>query len=137
MNRNRLFFVLSLFLILVATGCGKNVKVTGKVTYEDGEPLTVGRVCFEAGSFFADGPVKKDGTYSIGGATENSGIPSGDYQVYILGAAKLPEMLGEGRETTFAPPVPVIDGKFTDANTSGLKCTVKGRTVYDIKVTPP
>jgi len=131
----RLFLAgLSASLILLA-GCGENVKVTGKVTFEDGQPLTKGRVCFQTDTFFADGAIREDGSYTLGSVGENTGLPKGTYQVFISGAANLPHMdIGRG---SFSSPQPLINKKFTDRMTSELTCEVKGRTVFDITVTPP
>jgi len=130
---------LGVLLLLLVPGCSGNVKVTGTVTFEDGYPLTEGRVCFQTETFLADGPLKADGTYTLGGEKENSGIPTGTYQVYITGATTTPELLqaAPGKTGVFSPPVPLIHQKFTDKSTSGLTCEVKGRTVFDITVTPP
>lgn len=132
----RLFFGAGLLGILLAfSGCGNNVRVTGKVTFEDGQPLTAGRVCFQTDTFFADGAVQEDGSYTIGSVGENSGLPKGTYQVFITGAANIPEMdIATGRATT---PQALIHKKFTDRTTSEWTCDVKGKTVFDITVTPP
>ena len=131
--------LLALLLLLLVSGCSGNVTVTGKVTFEDGEPLTAGRVCFQTETFLADGPLKADGTYTLGGAKENSGIPPGKYQVYITGAVTSPQLLQAAPGTTgaFSAPVPLIHQRYADKNTSELTCEVKGRTVFDITVTPP
>ena len=132
----RLFLTGFLVGFVFLVGCGQNVKVTGKVTFEDGEPLTRGRVCFQTETFYADGPLQPDGTYTLGSTGENTGLPKGTYQVSITGAVTPPKVLDPamGRVT---PAVPLIHGKFTNQTTSGLTCEVKGRTVFDITVTPP
>ena len=139
MTSNHHLHVGTLVLLLFVSGCGDNVTVTGKVTFEDGKPLTAGRVCFQTDKFLADGPLKADGTYTLGGEKENSGVPPGKYQVYITGATTSPQLLqaAPGKTGVFSPPVSLIHQKFTDKDTSGLTCEVKGRTVFDISVTPP
>ena len=126
---------------LIVAGCGSDVKVTGKVTFEDGQPLTTGRVCFQSEKLFADGPLQKDGTYTLGSLGENTGLPKGKYQVFIAGAETPPQPVIVGGQVNllgrFIPGKPLIHQKFTDRMTSGLTCEVKGRTVYDIQVTPP
>jgi len=126
-------------------GCGSNVQVTGKVIFEDGTPLTVGRVCFQTETMFADGPLQEDGTYRLGSQGENTGLPKGTYQVYISGAMTPPQLgAGSGGATgpaslrgSYTPGVSLIDLKFTDRMTSGLTCDVTGKTVYNIMVAPP
>ena len=137
------FLLAGFFLggLVVLGGCGKNVKVTGKVTFEDGEPLTLGRVCFQTDTMFADGPLQSDGTYTLGSLGENTGLPKGTYQVFISGATTPPQLgMGAGLGGTvgsFTPGTSLIHKKFTDRMTSGLTCDVNGRTVFDITVTPP
>ena len=131
--------------LVVLTGCGSNVQVTGKVTFEDGTPLTLGRVCFQTETMFADGPLKEDGTYTLGSQGENTGLPRGTYQVFISGAMTPPQLgAGPGGATgpaslrgSYTPGVSLIDQKLTDRMTSGLTCEVTGRTEYNITVTPP
>jgi len=127
--------------LLLAAGCGSNVKVTGKVTFEDGQPLAKGRVCFQTDKFFADGPIQKDGTYTLGSVGENTGLPKGTYQVFIAGAETPPQLVVVGGQVNLLgktlPGNPLVHKKFTDRMTSGLTCEVKGRTVFDITVMPP
>ena len=128
------------FFLLV--GCSENVKVTGKVTFEDGSPLTLGRVCFQTETMFADGPLQNDGTYTLGSLGENTGLPKATYQVFITGATTPPQLgAGKGQlgatQGSYTPGTSLIHQKFTDRMTSGLTCEVKGRTVFDISVTPP
>jgi len=137
----RLFAGFFLGCLVVLCGCSKNVRVTGKVTFEDGEPLTLGRVCFQTDTMFADGPLQPDGSYTLGSLGENTGLPKGTYQVFITGATTPPQLgMGVGTGGTvgsFTPGVSLIHQKFIDRMTSGLTCEVKGRTVFDITVTPP
>ena len=138
------FFFAGFFLVglIVLGGCSRNVKVTGKVTFEGtGEPLTLGRVCFQTDTMFADGPLQPDGTYTLGSLGENTGLPKGTYQVFISGATTPPQLgMGTGQGGllgSYAPGTALIHSKFTDRMTSGLTCNVNGRTVFDITVTPP
>ena len=132
----------------IVAGCSQNVKVTGKVTFEDGTPLTMGRVCFQTETMFADGPLKEDGTYTLGSLGENTGLPKGTYQVFISGATTPPQLGagmgmnpggGPGASTigSYTPGTPLINKKFTDRMTSELTCEVSGKTEYNITVTPP
>ena len=121
--------------LLLLVGCGKNVQVKGKVTFEDGSPLTTGMVIFQAGSTQSKAPIEEDGSYVVGTLKADDGLPRGTYQVYITGAVEVSGISVTG--AMLAPPVELIDSKFTKPETSGLTVEVKGRTTYDITVTPP
>ena len=131
-------FVFVLMLAL-SVGCGKNCSVSGKVTFPDGTPLTVGKVVFETQTFQASGKIKSDGTYTMGSSKAGDGVPKGTYQISIQDVmqptveATTP---GKPPKLTFPKELP-IDKKYFSINTSGLTCEVKGRTKYDIKVEAP
>jgi len=137
----RILGLVILAVILWAVGCSKNVKVSGKVTFPDDTPVTIGKVTFETDSFVASGPLKEDGTYIIGSLSARDGLPPGLYKVYIAGA-----MRQEGTRTMWSPdgtsveiPVaaPVVAKKYTKADTSGIVCDVKKSVQFDFKVEPP
>jgi len=110
-------FLLSLLLVL--TGCGNHVGLSGKVYFSDDQsPLTVGTVNFETDSFFARAPLKPDGRFVVGSLGDADGLPPGQYRVYISGALES-VTTGEGARatTTFEP---LIDQKFMSAATSGI-----------------
>ena len=121
--------------LLLLTGCGKNVRVAGKVTFEDGSPLTTGTVIFNAGTAESKAPIEKDGSYVAGTFKSNDGLPRGTYRVYISGAAVFPGISAMG--TPLGQVVELVDSKFTSPETSDLTCEVKGNTVFNITVTPP
>jgi len=125
---------LGVCLLLVA-GCGKNVRVTGKVTFEDGTPLSKGMVIFSAGATESKAPIGEDGSYVVGTLKSGDGIPRGTYRVYITGAAIIPGM--DARGVPLGPVTLLADKKFSSPETSGLTCEVKGSMTYDITVTPP
>jgi hypothetical protein len=136
------YCVLVCFLIALSIGCGSNCKVTGKVTFPDGTPLTVGEVVFETSALASRGKIQKDGSYTIS-TGELKGVPKGTYQVSISGFTPTvtPAPLNEegrptGRPQVVMPEIP-FDKKFLSPTTSGLTCEVKGRTKYDITVEPP
>ena len=122
-----------LFLLLIFAGCGKTVKVTGKVTFADGTPLTVGIVRFSTDTDGYSCVLKPDGTYSIGAAKEGQGIPPGSYRVSIEGAATVEPIPGKEDVKN----IPLIASKYTDSATSGFVCDVKGATVFDMQVEKP
>jgi hypothetical protein len=130
--------IVALFLIVFAVGCGPNNKVTGKVTFPDGSPLTEGEVIFESPTLMAKGSIKKDGTYVME-TGELKGVPQGTYQV-SLGGFKFEEITFsgvQGAPPTITPLEIPVDRKFLSSTRSGLTCEVKGRTTYNITVEAP
>ena len=146
-----LFLLLTLlFCVLVVAGCNRNAKVTGKVAFPDGEPLTSGQVVFENEKLSAMGKLSKDGSYTLGTQKENNGIPKGKYRVYITGAVTYKETPapspsagapGVYNPGATSPPLPasvsLIHRKYRSVETSGLEVDVKGTMNYDIKVEKP
>ena len=132
----RLLFLLSVLCLIV--GCSRGASVGGRVTFEDGTPLTVGEVIFQTGTCLVSGRIQSDGTYKLAGATKNDGVPLGHYGVRIVGAydtSNTPPGITSPSEAL--PPIPLIDKKFEKTETSGLTCEVKGSTMFDITVTKP
>ena len=134
-----------LFVIIIMAGCG-DPKVTGKVTFPDGSPLTKGQVMFQAPNFVGSGDIRKDGTYSAGKLKDGDGLPLGHYQVFISGTLVYDQSQSEpsqeaaiGRMPVSRTPKPInlIASKFTSPGSSGLTVEVKGNTKFDITVDPP
>lgn len=94
---------LALVSLLALSGCGSDDFLGGKVTFEDGTPLTQGTVCFVRDGFIARSAIQSDGTYLIG-SRKSGGLPPGIYRIYIAGATSL------------------IDPKMASPETSGLTC---------------
>jgi hypothetical protein len=113
------------------SGCGNNVKVAGRVTFSDGEPLSVGRVVFENDQFQYYGNLQKDGTFSVGVYNDGEGIPRGKYRVAIKYAlATTPD--GQPTEQL------LIAEKHVNPKTSGLEYDIQKRTTdIDITVEKP
>jgi hypothetical protein len=133
MKIRTIFFLL--LIILVISGCGKNVGLSGKVTFsDDNSPLTFGEVCFRTDTFLARGTLKNDGTYTVGSLTKTDGIPPGVYQVYITGAVKELGLvnIGTNKETTIIEQL--IDEKYGNPEKSGLTVEVKKSTTFNIQV---
>jgi hypothetical protein len=124
-----------LILLLFAAGCGgKGVPVNGTVVFVFFSPLTRGEVRFVSGSKMFSGPILKDGTFVMQGATPNSGIEPGTYEVSVVGAV---EIESGGKDNMYGKSRTLIAQKFNDPQTSGLTCTVKGKASVEFKVTPP
>ncbi len=121
---------LCLALVLLS-GCSRNIKVSGKVTFSDGSPLTSGTVFFENSNGTFRGALQLDGTYAMGGISEKDGVPKGSYQVYIADA-HIYQRTGTGSSV----PVPLVEARFTRPSDSGLTCDVPGGK-YDFVVERP
>jgi len=119
--------MLASLLAAAVAGCGgsEGARVSGKVTFADGSPLTKGTVVFSSGEFTARADIAKDGSYSLR-------AKPGAYKVFITGAV---EESSGGQY--MAPQKPLVDRKFTDPAASGLECDVKGSTTFDITVAKP
>ena len=79
------FYFLLLFLLLA--GCSRNIKVTGHVVFDDGEPVSFGSVVFETPKDSFTGKLDQQGRYAIGDTKDGTGIPPGDYTVWLSGTA--------------------------------------------------
>ena len=125
----------AVFLFSIA-GCGSKVSVSGKVTFDDGSPLTTGEVRFETTNFVSSGKIQSDGTYRLGTTSEKDGIPKGSYGVTVHAMGQ-PELTPGMRTEHVPPPKSLIDTKFGSTSTSGLTCEVKGSTTFNITVRKP
>ncbi|MDR1491744.1 MAG: carboxypeptidase-like regulatory domain-containing protein [Planctomycetaceae bacterium] len=127
-----------LFVCVCFCGCGNgNQGLSGKVTFEDGSPLTVGVVCFEntETSKMARGEINSDGTYVVGFESGKNGIPKGTYKVFITGA-----ILEKGMNEKTGTPIEEqqIALKYSSIITSGLTFTADGKMKrFDIIVDRP
>lgn len=140
MKNQLLLFVLG--LILVVSGCNKNVPMSGTVTFsDDGSPVPVGTVCFETDSFYARGELDQNGHYVLGFAKAGEGLPAGEYSVCVTGA-KVPDGVTEVQSATeegtpgsLAVYKELVDAKFHSGKTSGLTCKVDSSTkTFDFQV---
>ncbi|MDR2169704.1 MAG: hypothetical protein LBP59_06150 [Planctomycetaceae bacterium] len=133
-----------LVIVLLVSGCSRNVGVNGKVTFsDDGAPVSTGTVCFvqESGSTLARGDLQPDGTYVIGTMKMSDGLLSGKYNVYLDNTKKQTDTkkTDEIDPITNKPKeIPIyeeqVDPKFHNKETSGLTVEIKGSTRFDFKV---
>lgn len=133
-----LYFLISFALLLFCSGCNDQQPLTGKVTFDDGSPVTVGTVVFSSDKVQSFGVIKPDGTYSVSTSQTNDGLPPGTYTVYLSGVDDIQKKKvvgGDGSESEEDVRTSLIDPKFTSSTTSGLTFTVDGKTkTFDIKV---
>jgi hypothetical protein len=116
--KNNFYIVLTLLsaALFLFVGCNNGkVGLSGKVTYTDGTPLTVGEIYFETDTHVARGTLQNNGTYVVGTLSKKDGLPKGTYRVYITGADKL--VTGKNE---IQLPESLIDEKYRKSSTSGL-----------------
>ena len=119
MKKGFVFFLSMILLVL--TGCGDKVALSGKVTYsDDGSPLPVGTVFFEKDTYLSRGQLTSMGTYNTGSLSEKDGIPPGTYRVYVCGAVRSIGVDKDGESINES----LIDEKFTNGATTDLTVTV-------------
>jgi hypothetical protein len=105
---------------LALTGCGSGqYPARGKVTLEDGTPLTRGMVVFESadGKQGARGMIQADGSYEMSTAAPGDGVRPGRYRV-LVSALDMADVPDELKALPF-------DVKYTRFQTSGLEVEVK------------
>jgi|SRR6516164_1493059 hypothetical protein len=121
----RLFPVASLLALLGSAGCSsRQFPVHGKVTLEDGTPLTGGLVIFESRvpegkiPIMARGAIRADGSYELSTSKPGDGARPGKYRVIILPPQPDVDASSKVRSPTF-------DRRYSDFTTSGLEFEVK------------
>ena len=115
------FLLCLLICFVVIMGCSKNRRLSGTVTFDDGEPAPNGTVIFQTGTFMARGEIKSDGSYRMSSEGTNDGLPPGEYKVGVQGIFGMPPSTSPGQM-----PLPILlcDPKYGDPETSGLTCKV-------------
>jgi hypothetical protein len=130
--RRTISATLSALLVAGAAGCGGGLyPVSGKVTLNDGTPLTKGLVIFEGQEgdkkVTARGELQADGTYRLGTKRPGDGAPPGKYQVLIS-----PQI------DVDSPQDPPFDKRYTQFGTSGLTFEVTaGTNDFPIQLSRP
>lgn len=120
-----------LVVVFCLSGCDKHgfVQSGGKITFEDGSPVTKGSIAFSTANFQADGTIQSDGTYILSSLKKGDGLPPGHYKVTV-----------NSFETNDKEQmVYLVDPKFSDPAQSGLSAEVTkgGKNQFDFKVTKP
>lgn len=135
-NVRRLLPLLCLALTVVLVGCGQP-KVSGKVTFADGSPLTAGTVNFVGDDVICKGDIDKDGSFEMRTMKPGDGVPPGSYQVYITGAFVFEQedaagQTGDVQIQRMTGSTNVLPPKYSDPEQSGLTITVDKSMKYDI-----
>jgi hypothetical protein len=122
-------------LVLGLAGCGNKLHpVRGKVTLDDGTPVTRGLIVFErtdgGPALTARGDIKEDGTYELSTYKTGDGVPPGKYRV-LVNPLDLSDIPDEKKNLPF-------DVKYTTFAKSGLEYEVKsGPNDYPITLERP
>jgi hypothetical protein len=124
-------------LLFVAGGCGGGPQpVRGKVTLEDGTPVSKGMVVFESmagdAKITARGDIQADGTFKLGTYKPGDGVPPGRYRVLVAPREDMEDIDSPNRKP------PAFDPRYSDFKTSGLEFEVKsGTNEFPIQLTRP
>ena len=133
MNNKPIYLPLAFLLAFSLIGCGNDgmTKVSGKVTFGDGAPVTRGTVYFDSGTYAASGPIQPDGTYVLGSLRPGDGAPAGEYVVILVKEWEDPVDEDGNTINTFE-----VHPRYTNRETSGLTFTIEpGRPqVFNIVV---
>jgi hypothetical protein len=138
--KTRLVFALCLLVAAVAGGCSRNVHITGKVTYANGQPLKGGQIIFTDDYCMGRSDIDPNGEYSIHTLRRNDGMPKGTYKVYITGAFGFTEEAptGKGLQSYRMDTLSsLIDMQFTNPDASGWEFEVQKNSKIDLVVYPP
>jgi hypothetical protein len=137
MKKIILFFLFSLILCL---GCSQNIKISGHVKFDDGEPVSFGEVCFETAQNTFLGRLDPNGYYTVGNTKDGRGIPPDDYTVYLSGTSLVQTVPGKGNsDVVVMVEKQRVHPKHTHPNSDALKFTVKkdGKKTFDFTVERP
>ncbi len=125
--------------LLLLAGCGSgNAKISGRITFPDGKPLTKGVVIFQSATNVAKGMLDADGRYVIGSQYAADGLPPGTYKVFIALASEL--------DPTFVPPsndpdalryISLVAERFCSEQTTPLSGEVTRSATMDFTVEAP
>ena len=129
----------------VVCGCGggdlPTYPVSGKVVFEDGQPLTTGGVVLcesvdtrsEGMGINSRGKINEDGTYELFTFERGDGAVVGKHRVLVRAQRDADDYLKRG-----IIPRPVVDERFEAYETSGLELNVdEGENEFQIVVARP
>lgn len=132
-----------LLICCVVTGCKVRTPVTGKVTFPDGSPLTIGEVRGYADGTHIRANLDDDGSFELYEVTPGDRVPAGKtYEITIVNAEERENVVVRPGAIPSAPPkiTPLVHSKFSNGATSGLKLEVPKKATpieFNIEVTKP
>lgn len=132
-----------LLICCVISGCKVRTPVTGKVTFSDGSPLTVGEVRGYGDGTHIRANIGEDGTFDLYEISPGDRVPAGKtYEISIVNAEERETVVVRPGAIPSAPPriTPLVNSKYANGATSGLKLEVPKSAKpieYNIEVTKP
>jgi len=132
--RMKYFIAMTLLLSAFFVGCSGQPGLKGKIVFSDDKtPVTHGMVNFVSDKGIARGTIQENGTYVVGSAKTNDGLPVGTYKIYFTDTEHY-EPPAPGSGAGLPKITPLIDKKYSSAETSGLTVEVKRSMTYDIEL---
>ena len=137
------YCLLALLLICCVAGCEVRTPVTGKVTFPDGSPLTIGEVRGYADGTHIRADIGKDGSFELYEVKPGDLVPAGKtYEITIVNAEEREAhpVVKPGATPPLPKITPLIHHKFSSGTTSELKLEVPKSAnpmEFNIEVTKP
>jgi hypothetical protein len=132
-----IIFIVTIMLSVMFVGCSNGARVTGKVKYSDGQPVSLGQVALDNGVSCFVGKIETDGSYSMG-LVGGKKIPAGSYTVYLQGMIEIKEVMGGefGADILSSETIYHVAEKYCSRETSDLKLEVQasGNQTFDFTV---
>ncbi len=117
---------LLLVVTLVCVACSSKEQLTGRVFFDDGEPLTFGTVYLTDEMMMYRGSIGKDGSFDVGELRDGDGLPAGTYKVWLEDVNTWEPVLDKnGERTDKIIETIVMDRKYAKRFTSDLTVEVK------------
>ena len=134
----RCLVLAGLATILVATGCSNKPRpypVNGQIVFDDGEPLTGGRIEVRSleHPLVARGSVDRDGKFQLTTYEFNDGAVAGKHEVLIVKkfTANIDDVAKHAKHAALAR---TLDSKYTRYRTSGLTIDVEPGDNNEVKL---
>jgi hypothetical protein len=135
-----ILFIVTIMLSVTLIGCSAGAKITGKVKFADGKPVSFGYVALDNGKSCFVGTIKADGSYSMG-LVGGKKIPAGFYNVYLQGMVETNEVFGgpNGEDILSSETIYHVAQKYCSPETSELTLEVQssGNQTFDFTVEQP
>ncbi|MDR0610663.1 MAG: carboxypeptidase-like regulatory domain-containing protein [Planctomycetaceae bacterium] len=135
-----ILLIFTAFLFMSVCGCSDKIKISGNVTFTDGEPVGFGSVVFESPKESFSGRLDPNGHYTIGVNNDSKGVPAGTYKVWLSGTTLLEEIPQKGNSEVFDTQTTVrVASKYTNPNSTDLtvEAVHNGNKTFDFTVERP